>query len=465
MKSLFQLVFIVFFSASLSAQNISEVISGPMPGNVDMRSAQVWAEIKAGTSPNLVYWEKSNTGDRKLALANYADFMGFRSAKYTLTGLEPGATYQYSLISGSNKNGKLAVSGELTTRSNWLYRSPMPDFSFLTGSCAYVNEPKYDRIYTDYITLNKFATPYGLDSSIFETMARTPANFMLWLGDNWYTREPDYQSEWGLNYRAAHDRAVPILQGFLKSMPHYAIWDDHDFGPNDCDKSFHLKESSRQVFMNYWLNPSYGENGKGIYTRFIYGDAEFFLLDDRTFRSNDNMADSINNYPNQEKRMFGPEQMDWLKNALLNSKASFKLIVTGSQVLNPVSPFDCFRKFPAEYNELMSFLTIEKVDGVVFLTGDRHHSEIIKVPRTGTYPLYDITCSPLTSGTHKFYGPEKNNSYRVLGIDEKQNFAKISFSGKPTERQMTVEFFGIKGEKLGDWTVYGQQLRTPKTTK
>lgn len=464
MKRLFPLLFIVTFSASLSAQNISELISGPMPGNVDMRSAQVWAEIKAGTSPNLVYWDKTSPTERKTALASYADFMGFRTAKFTLTALEPGATYQYALVSGKPGN-KLSASGELTTRTNWLYREAVPDFSFLTGSCAYFNEPKYDRIYTDYINPSKPAVPYGLDSSIFEAMARTPANFMLWLGDNWYTREPDYNSEWGLNYRASHDRALPVLQGFLKAMPHYAIWDDHDFGPNDCDKSYQLKESSRQVFMNYWLNPSYGEAGKGIYTRFVYGDAEFFLLDDRSFRSNDNMSDSINGYPNQEKRMFGMEQMDWLKNALLNSKASFKVIATGSQVLNPMSPFDCFRHFPAEYNELMSFLTIEKINGIVFLTGDRHHSEIIKTNRADTYPLYDITCSPLTSGTHKFFGPELKNPFRVLGIDEKQNYAKISFLGPGADRRMQVEFFGVKGEKLGEWSVTAQQLKTPRTNR
>jgi alkaline phosphatase D len=31
-------------------------------------------------------------------------------------------------------------------------------------------------------------------------------------------------------------------------MSHYAIWDDHDYGPNNADKSYHLKETSRKVF-------------------------------------------------------------------------------------------------------------------------------------------------------------------------------------------------------------------------
>ncbi len=461
MNILFKLLFFVFVSATSYAQLPADIISGPMAGNVDMRSAQVWAEVKPGTQIALLYWPRNQVANRKTALVTHTDYMGFRTVKCTLTALEPGTTYEYAFVV-NGKKAKPGADGELTTRDNWMYRKPLPDFSFLTGSCAYFNEPGYDRLFTDFIELDKPATPYGGDLNIFNTMAKTPASFMLWLGDNWYTREVDYGSEYGLNYRAAHDRATPELQGFLKAMPHYAIWDDHDFGPNDCDKSYHLKEASRQVFMNYWLNPSYGENNKGIYSRFVYGDAEFFLLDDRTFRSNDNMADSVNGYPNGEKRMFGPEQMDWLKNALLGSRANFKIVATGSQVLNPVSPFDCFRKFPVEYNELLMFLSVEKINGVVFLTGDRHHSEIIKVDRANTYPLYDITCSPLSSGTHKFGRSEAKNPYRVVGVEEQQNFGKISFTGEPGNRKMTVEFLGVNGDKLGEWSIMASRLQTPR---
>jgi alkaline phosphatase D len=147
---------------------------------------------------------------------------------------------------------------------------------------------------------------------------------------------------------------------------------------------------------------------------------------------------------------------------LLYSSATFKIITVGSQVLNPVSPYDKWRDFPAEYQELMDFLKEYKVNGVLFLTGDRHHSEIIKVDRPGTYPLYDITVSPLTSGTHSFGGPEKNNAYRVFGLDEKQNYGKFSFSGARSNRKLTVEFLGVKGEKLGEWSITEKELKTPQ---
>jgi alkaline phosphatase D len=67
----------------------------------------------------------------------------------------------------------------------------------------------------------------------------------------------------------------------------------------------------------------------------------------------------------------------------------------------------------------------------------------------------------LTSGTHKFGGPEKNNPYRVVGIDEKQNYGKFSFSGPRGNRSLTVTYLGVKGEKLGEWSINEKDLKTP----
>jgi hypothetical protein len=44
---------------------------------------------------------------------------------------------------------------------------------------------------------------------------------------------------------------------------------------------------------------------------------------------------------------------------------------------------------------------------------------------------------------------------------EEQNFAKITVNGKKAERIFKVEFIGIKGNKLGEWTVGEKELKTP----
>jgi alkaline phosphatase D len=153
-------------------------------------------------------------------------------------------------------------------------------------------------------------------------------------------------------------------------------------------------------------------------------------------------------------------QMEWLKNALLYSKATFKIIATGSQVLNPYSDFECMKKYSAEYYELMNFLNEEKIRGVLFFTGDRHHSEVIKMERPGLYPLYDVTSSPYTSGIGKVRGAELNNPVRMPGtLVEEQNFTKVRLNGKKGERVMKVEFIGIKGNKLGEWSVSEKDLK------
>jgi alkaline phosphatase D len=316
-----------------------------MLGQVELRTASIWIEVDAGVKTIAVkYWEKDEPKTVHIKIYKGALGNEFNPVKMDIGGLDFNTTYQYSfLIDGIDVNSLSAF----TTKDLWQWRKPAPDFSFLTGSCAYFNEPAVDRP----------GKPYGGDSTIFETMAKTPSAFMLWLGDNWYTREVDISSEWGLYYRASHDRKLPILQHFWKAMPHYAIWDDHDYGPDDADGDYILKDESRKLFTRYWCNPSFGQDGKGIFTKVSYSDVDIFLTDDRYFRSANNLADSIDGRPNQEKHFFGSIQMQWLKNALAYSNATFKIIAIGSQVLNPShKEFESMRHFSSEYNELMNLI-------------------------------------------------------------------------------------------------------------
>lgn len=426
-----------------------KIISGPMLGQVELRTATLWIEVSAAVKTiSVKYWKKNNSTSAQIK--SYKGPLGneFNPVKIEIGGLDINTTYQYTFL----VDGVASNAASFSTKDLWQWRKPAPDFSFLTGSCAYFNEPVFDRP----------GKPYGGDSTIFETMAKTPAAFMLWLGDNWYTREVDYMSEWGLYYRASHDRSLPVLRNFWKAMPHYAIWDDHDYGPDDEDGSYILKSESRKLFMSYWCNPSYGQDGKGIYTKVSYSDVDVFLTDDRYFRSSDNLMDSINGKPNMDKHFLGTAQLKWLENALTTSDATFKIIAIGSQVLNHLNKAaESMRYFTAEFNELMQFLNDQKINGVIFLTGDRHHSEIVKEERANSYPLYDITSSPLTSGISRVRDSEINNPARVSGtLVEQQNFSRITVSGKKGERKFTVEFIGLKGERLSSWTVDENELKS-----
>ena len=433
----------------------AQLISGPWAGNCELRNVVIWAEVAKGTKTVAVsYAPETNPAARKTVTASPPFNKDFNPLKIELNGLEPGTRYTYKLLVNGVEQ-KLPFKTSFSTKELWQYRKPAPDFSFLAGSCAYINEAVYDRP----------GNPYGQDTSIFSAMAKTSANFNIWMGDNWYTREVDYATVWGLQYRASHDRSLKILQPFMASMPQYSIWDDHDYGPNDAGKEYIFKKESREVFKSYALNPTFGQQEEGIYTSFGYSDADFFLTDNRFFRAQPQIKDSLNGQANPDKTFFGPRQMEGLKNQLLYSKATFKFIVVGSQVLNPLNKYECMTQYPTERTELLNFIKEYKIDGVVFLTGDRHHSEVIKLDNGGGYPLYDITVSPLTAGISTARGIEKNSEYRVPGtLVETQNFGQFSISGPKGNRKLSLELKDKAGTTVGSFTISEKELKNNNKT-
>ncbi len=449
--------FLLLIQVSLFSQNTkSPIVSGPMLGYVEHRSALVWVEVNPELSANvqLSYWQK---GSKESAATIYpalidmalADNSPYMPLKFELYNLKMNTDYEYQILIDEVPM-TFPYPLVFKTKDLWEWRKPAPDFSFLFGSCLYNNDLEYDRP----------GTPYGRNFHIFDVINNIPnSSFMIWLGDNTYLREADYSSPYGIYYRYSHDRSEHYLQRFLASQPHYATWDDHDYGPNNSNKNWGLKDVSRRTFIKYWGNHYFGEDGKGIYFNFKYGDCEFFLLDGRSFRDDDNLPDSINGQPNPNKKMIGEKQMEWLKNSLMGSTAVFKVIVSGSQVINPVAGTDCWRHFPKEYQEFMDFLKESKLKGILFFSGDKHESEMIKVERPGTYPLYDITSSSITAGESHVWGAEVNNPYRVGKNVETQNITKVTVEGPKANRTMTFEFVTHEGKVAGKYSISEKELK------
>jgi alkaline phosphatase D len=327
----------------------------------------------------------------------------------------------------------------------WRFRTDPPAIKFAIGSCAYINDPPFDRP----------GNPYGSGFEIFKTIAAARPDAMLWLGDNLYFREADWLTESGMRYRYAQTREMAELQPLLASTHQYAIWDDHDFGPNDSDGSFRMKEVSLKVFKDYWANNTYGtEETPGVFGRFEWGDVEFFLLDDRFHRS-------PNRFPaGPDKVMFGLAQMRWLLESLASSNATFKVIAGGNQMMNPLMMFEAFGKCPEEQKRLIDFIRDAKVTGVVFLSGDRHHTELIRREEPGLYPLYDFTSSPLTSGGSRIEA-EASNAARVPGTwvtGGVKNFGLVEVSGAAKDRRMLLRTLDLTGKELWRYEIKASEL-------
>jgi alkaline phosphatase D len=316
------------------------------------------------------------------------------------------------------------------TRPLWQWRSDPPPFRLLAGSCAYINEAAYDRP----------GKPYGGRYDIFNTMAAQAPDMMLWLGDNVYLRQADYDSRWGMAERYRHTRALPRLQRLLQSAHHYAIWDDHDYGPDNASRSFEFGDTSLELFRRYWANPSYGLHGSGgIFTKAAFNGVDFFLLDNRSWRDRDRGPD------NPDKAMFGTAQLAWLKDALVASKAPFKVIASGSQLLNDMTGKEAWTHFPHERADFLAWLQETRIDGVLLLSGDAHYSALFSLPREDGYPLYELTCSPLTSGVHRGGFGQENPRLQPGTYVAERNFCRLDFSGPQADRRLQISVLDADG--------------------
>lgn len=401
-------------------------INGPMLGHVDMLAATAWMQCHGPCAARIEYWKES--APDSVARTPVMDSEAERAhvLEFTLDGLVPGTTYRYRSI----VNGVPMEPLPFRTQPLWKYRADPPAFTVAMGSCAYINEPAYDRP----------GTPYGGDYGIFDAISAKQPDVMLWLGDNIYLREPDWGSRSGYLHRYTHMRSLPELQRLLRQGSHYAIWDDHDFGPNDADGSWIHSDMARECFDLFWPNPTCGAPGvEGAISSFSYADVDFFLLDDRTHRIPGDLKTAA-------PAMLGEAQIDWLIRALKYSDATFKLVAVGNQVLNSAAIYETYATIPVERERLLKRIEDEGIRGVVFLTGDRHFTELSALKLKDGRILHDLTCSPLTSSVHK---PKEENSNRVEGtVVEQRNFATIAFSGKRKERVMTIRVHDKDGAQL-----------------
>lgn len=430
MNRLFFLFFLSVTSFVIGAQHL---INGPMVGYSSMRESVVWVQTKVLSTVQLKYWPVASPENTMLSqeVTTMAD-NGY-TAHLIADRLEPGTVYNYEVIANGRLQAKKSEQ-KFKTQALWKWRTDAPDVKFVTGSCMYVNEEKYDRP----------GKGYGGDYQIFQSIYKDTPEFMVWLGDNAYLREADWDSKSGIYHRYTHSRSVADLQPLLANTHQYAIWDDHDYGPNDSDRSYYGKQWTLQAFKDFWANPIYGVGGsEGITSAFSWSDADFFMLDNRWYRTPQSADGHI----------LGKVQVDWLLDALRYSDAKYKFICVGGQFLNTVAKFENHAIYKKERKLIMEAIDSMQVKGVIFLDGDRHHSEISQWTGPKGTTIYDITSSSLTSGSSS--NKDEVNDNRVKGsLILQKNYALVEITGPKDRREVKVTFKDIAGLPLFDYKIF-----------
>jgi len=425
--------FLFFLSILPCLIHAQSVVSGPFQGHTTAHTTKVWFLGKELGNASYKLTNIADSVDVQMGSASSISDFCFKNTcpfKFDLSGLKEMATYRLEIVS----NGNVISSGKIKTVKNY----DVDDFSFLIGSCAFIGTGK-DKLHKIWNSTRMFNTLADEQSG----------DFMLWMGDNVYLMGNEIRSRSKTVKRYVKVRQHNKLNSFMKKKFHYAVWDDHDFGPNNSDGNFTEKEKSKKTFETFWQNPN-EPHSNGIYFSFKYADIEIFMLDDRYNRDDSKV----------NKEMLGRQQLDWLKIGLTESTASFKIIVSGNQVLNQYDSHESFMQYENEKDELFGHIKESQINGVLFFSGDRHHSEILRKQETGIYPFYDFTCSALTSWRYPWRKlfKEGKNDLRVGELLLRHNYAVVSITGVENNRELTVTFKDKFGKVLQIHTLRQQEI-------
>ncbi len=371
---------VIATAADAGAQDAPS-ISGPMVGHATESSAVIW--MYAPKESQLEITLKEDSGSSKpetYSFSAVADPAGdLPGVPYTvsLKKLKPLTNYKYQV--SVNGKGDAAYGGVFQTAP---VTGKGSKFRMAVTSCMKFGQPQKS----------------------WELLLAEEPDLHVTLGDTQYsdTTNPTIQWKHHLRYRA-----VPEYSAVLKSTPNYAMWDDHDYGPNNSDGSAVGKENSLAGWNQFWGNFASGTaTTPGAFFKFSWGDVDFFMVDGRYHRSPDNAPDD------GDKRMLGDPQFSWLIDGLKNSKAKFKVIASGSTLSD--SKDDGWRIYTFARHRLFDAIGQNKISGVVYLSGDVHRSRVWTHPESDRvgYPLIEVISSGVAYS--------KTLSYATVDFDTTQ---------------------------------------------
>jgi alkaline phosphatase D len=298
---------------------------------------------------------------------------------------------------------------------------------------------------------------------IFETIAAARPELMLFLGDTMYA---DLDRKVEVTPQVIRDKyaqlaRVPAFQKLKAACPRMlGTWDDHDYGINDAGADWKHKAEAQQALLDFYGVPAADprRQRQGVYHAQVFGPPgqrlQVILLDTRYHRSPlkkgvfDPRLRLVPYLPNTDPdaTMLGSEQWRWLEEQL-KQPAELRLLVSSIQVLADEHPFEKWANFPRERERLYELLRRTGAEGVLILSGDRHHGEISLDTQVLDYPLYDITASGFNQASKSWRAPERN-SKRVAAVPYGDHFGWIAVDWKQPDPQILVQLRDVEGDAL-----------------
>ncbi len=429
------ILLLFYFYSPLFAQTLpgDSLVFGPMLSPVYHDSIRVWVMTKASSGSGNLYTLEviPEHGGNPLSSVEYHsdNRSGYHLRSYLYTDLSPGQSYEVIM----KKNGAI-----ITERSTHFTNDieDITDFEFLAGGCGRI----FDM--SRCIDQQESLTHINGTPEIYNHMATEGSDLMVWLGDAVYLlglqhangQCPGSIDDWATKdacfdryyfYRTFHD-------SLCRAMPQLAITDNHDTGPNEFNKNMPTLPMTKELFMEWWPNPQYKTNtqGQGLYSSYVYKDVEFFLLDNRSYRES-------------TVKHLGAEQLAWLKQALLNSTATFKVLVSGTAAFDKRGGGRNF-SITTECDEVIQWIKSNNINGVLCYSADVHLQEFYGRYNDHTYPFFDIISGNLASDIgagNTSITPDNDQIF--FGVI--QTYTRTNVYGEPGNRRFKIDYLSPEG--------------------
>ncbi|HAB53353.1 MAG TPA: hypothetical protein DCE80_14475, partial [Ignavibacteriales bacterium] len=378
-----KLILVLVFT--FSTLSFAQLNLGPLVGGVTHNSAIILVKTYKPQTVQIELFSESNPHPSVYSETFVSDTNNYNYVKIPVQNLSPNTNYFYRAI----------VDGIKSKRWHSFKTFPLEkyhSFSFGFGSCQQSSYSKWN-------------------PEVFPVVAQDSLRFFIQIGDWTYpdTTEKKYGYRFNTSlaliektYQAKYNYNYPFAGEVLSQMPVVYAYDDHDFAANNPDGTDPAKQNSLWAYKAFFPHYPLKNPDNGIWQSFAFGDVEFFVLDCRSQRNpNKNSLDGNGNFNPPEKHSLlsgfaisGENQLDWFLNALKNSTAKWKVIVS-TVLFNPAyskvftntellkkypwmkeDAMDKWAGFPNDLNLLMKTIKDNNIKNVLVVSGDSHSSYI-----------------------------------------------------------------------------------------
>jgi phosphodiesterase/alkaline phosphatase D-like protein len=513
---LIKISFILLVAATFIYCQDIHLVTNAVAGGVTQNSVRIRVEVSGASEINIAYSLTESMDDifysgpvNLTSDENYSSII-------EITELQPNTIYYYAiLINGS------AADNKIRKFKTFPLPGSVPSFSFAFGSCQQSNSSSRGNVFSEIMKYDPAFFLQTGDWTYPDTTEGLPLNRDFYSMD--YNRVIQ-------SYRAKF-RSDYGMDTLLRSVPVSYVYDDHDYINNNVSalsasygipfksslwgNDFLIQEieipvaarlNSIKGFIENMPDYPVENESRGIYRKFVYGNAEFYMLDLRSQRSPNFNSLVKNNTSgkwefsrpaghtilgNNNSPGTGEDQFSWLKRNLEKSTAMWKFLISsvplnrsqlkGMQVgiklqdsiiqipgsaisvygiIVPMELSDKWVGFADEMDSLLGFVNSKNISNVFVLSGDSHTSAMDDGTNAGLPEIMAANLDIQNSGTAALFSTLGVNIWNKGGqgisVDEMNNaFGNADVYGNDS---VVFRLIDENGLLIASMTMYDQSL-------